>query len=294
MDVINGSASCFSVSESRKLHEAQAEFESRRCSHLCSLVFGVVFVVISSVVFWLGSDQNIDDLLILASIVLVFGFVLLSLSLLLLTRGYFRAKAADTKVSNKTTFVTKTKPANPTPLPKEDTVVTQSDVSVRGVTSPLAASSLVNEKQLYGEEAVKHEDIEKFQTALKQHQASVSPSHEARQKSRAIIKLGPHKSDLASQNVVSEPADDNSDDVIIIHDAHIALPKPDASWDETESTNKSNNNATKISDAVYFEQGRLPGTPDIPNDVTESVAEEEVPQAFFYVDPGKDSTTTSL
>ena len=202
----------------------------------------------------------------IGAILLVFGVVLLSLSLVLLCRGYWRAKKANTKI-----FDTRLPPKRR--VTKEDTVVTQSDVSIRAITPAVPSQNRrLTTEDLYSDSAIKQSDIKKFQSALDEHQKENSSSS----RNRIVIQLG-------------DVSDSHDDEVLIIHDAKIALPRPQ----QNENANTSDDTRTTASGDVVMEQskqvqvGRLPGTPDLAHTQQNSGDDvtADIPQAFDYVDP---------
>ena len=225
-------------------------------------MFGLGFTIAAIVVFFIGANRGLDDLYVIGGLLLVFGCVLLVLSLVLLCRGYYRAKSANNKV-----FDTRIPPKRR--ITKESTIITQSDISVREITPPTSSTQdkRLSDTDLYSDAAIKKTDINKFKQAMDEHH------NRENSQSRTVIQLG-------------DVSESQKDDVVIIHDARIALPVPQ---EQTDNTNASSNTRKAVVFTLSNEANSLPGSPDLTHD--SDVTTADIPQAFDYVDPNEQSSS---
>ena len=108
----------------------------------------------------------------------------------------------------------------------------------------------------------------KFKQAMDEHH------NRENSQSRTVIQLG-------------DVSESQKDDVVIIHDARIALPVPQ---EQTDNTNASSNTRKAVVFTLSNEANSLPGSPDLTHD--SDVTTADIPQAFDYVDPNEQSSST--
>ena len=159
-------------------------------------------------------------------------------------RSFNRMKSANNRVEHQDILTTKS--SKPQLGQRSvDSFATQSDISIRGFSPLPAEVKRPKTADLYSKAAIKPADIEQYNKAsseaLEERTKSRQDPEDSGlfQRTGTLIRLG----SSLSKKSPHDGGDD--DDVVIIHDAKVALPNPVLHESIDPSQNASNNN-TKV------------------------------------------------